>query len=284
MNSSYLDTSILRKVLLGHPLEKHSLQQIPFPWIASQYAIMEFYRSVVLYLVELYFEAEDARHISFWDACRYKAESFRSRDVKTLALTVCDLVESQGLLGRQASDKGHCRRRLRDLIFLIAWELRQAFERQTDSIEKCARMRWELDLKLLFQADVDRELIDFEAGFNDHARNRADCEISGLLTSDRISGASDCLSAGVPRAAWPKRFAKLVLEPAKTTCRTCAGIGDIVIAANAPEGSIIHSLDRSFSRIGRCLQREAKIHPSLAQLKKRADSTKKQEKPSDDRP
>ena len=92
---SYLDTSVLRKIRFGHPEHKKYLRTIPQPYYISDYVKMEFYRSVLLLYIDLYFEAEDPVHPSFSDACRVYSDRFGGV-VKTLLDCFYALLSEEG--------------------------------------------------------------------------------------------------------------------------------------------------------------------------------------------
>ena len=51
-------------------------------------------------------------------------------------------------------------------------------------------------------------------------------------------------------------------------CRWCERLGDAIIALHAPQKALLVTADRGFIPFGQILNREVKLLPSLAELKR----------------
>lgn len=240
------------------------LSRIRRPYYVSTYALMEFYRAVIVLFIDLYFEAERDSHPTFSDACRKYRESFRIRQVKTLVDLVLELVGKSGLDLASQGQKELCRRKVLHVVFELASEL-DGYKEVGESHEACAKLRSKLTLAALEEPDRLRK---FVRTFKNDKEARGKCAIHKLLSTSKFQAAFQCVTKEKDRK-WEK-FVQNVRErvehPRATTCTSCSKIGDAVITANAPDHSTIHTVDRVFDLTGRCFGKEVRRHPSQAEL------------------
>ena len=234
---------------------------------------MEFYRSVLLYFIDLYFEAAERRHPTFLDACNFYAEAFSSNDLKTLVGVILLLLQEQDFAPADPDKKEICRRKLQDHIFNIAEELTSLYKNVGTSGEACSKLRKHLVRKDLHERDA--HLLDFAGVFKDDKTCRSKCSIDVLLTNQKHEAAYKCVIANgasptsTSTTQQLSKALKLRIEsPDKTTCTRCSKIGDVIITLNCPTNFQIHTLDTSFYTLGPCFERIVRVHPSVASLLK----------------
>ena len=226
---------------------------------------MEYYRGVLIPLINLYFESGE--HKSFDDACRFFAASFSIRTVKLVLLSTLELLKYEGFDVSAQEKKELCRQELSDLIFLLAEELQiSQYKNAGIAVEKCTRFSKHLKL-----SDGDREnvLFKFAASFDDVKAARSSCRIHKFLTNPKFDHYFSCVINGTEKnlAHHRENLAKERANSGATTCHKCSKLGDIVIAANAPTSAEIDTLDSAFVSLGKCLGRTVVVHPSVQQLR-----------------
>ena len=228
---------------------------------------MEFYRGVLIPLINLYFESRDEFHKSFDDACRFFAASFSIRKVKLVLLSTLELLNSEGFDVTAKEKKELCRQKLSDLIFLLAEELQSSqYKNVGITVEKCTRFSGHLKLS---ESDRESLLFEFVTSFNDVKAARSSCRIHKFLTNRKFDDYFSCVAKGIEKELAQHRdsLAKERADPVATTCHRCSKLGDIVIAANAPTLAEIHTLDSAFVSLGKCLGRTVVLHASVQQLR-----------------
>ena len=264
---SYLDTSVLRKIRFGHPEHKKYLRTIPQPYYISDYVKMEFYRSVLLLYIDLYFEAEDPVHPSFSDACRVYSDRFGGV-VKTLLDCFYALLSEEGFdqkLG-SADSKQLCRRKLLNLIFEIGEELETLYKTVGSSHDHCTRLRRKL--RLDDPRDRDEALRAFAFTFKDK-KNPDKCRIKQFLQSSKFKNELQCVAQSTEKGAEKliDNVQERLKNPSSTTCSSCGRIGDVIITANCPDGGTVHTLnEKDFRTTTPCFGKQVEFHPSLAAL------------------
>ena len=267
MQRSYLDTTVLRKFRFGHPEEKKHLETVQRPHYISDYARMEFYRSVLLLFIDLYFEAEDDIHPSFSDACRVYSEKFGAA-AKTLVDCLYALLSEEGYDQRlsSASSKQLCRKKLRNLIFEISEELETLYKTVGSSHDHCSRLRKKL--RLADPKDRDEAMRAFVHTFKDN-RNPDKCRIKQFLQNGKFKNKLQCVAQSSDRAAEKLigSVKKRLEKPSTTTCFSCGSIGDVIITANCPDDGIIHTSNKKDFQIATsCFEKAVVFHPSLSAL------------------
>ncbi len=275
----YLDTSVLIKIRYGHPSEKSEIRKIQGPRYLSRYVLKEFYQSVIAVLIELYFESEDSFHESFQAACYFVVNNtFGIRSAKVLAYSFLDLLSQESFSPELASEKEICRAKLRDYIFLLAEDLDRSYKDVGSCRERCVRL--DHAPRLRARDDRDQVLLTFSETFADLSGSRARCRVAKFLEDHQLQAAFDCFESSVLTKGTPPTSKKLSQtlrarrdDPEGTTCKSCAAIGDVIIAANATSGCCIHSFDRSFELVAPCFGRSHQIYKSSQQLKKEAKAS-----------
>jgi hypothetical protein len=275
----YLDTSVLVKIRYGHPSEKSEIRKIQGPRYLSRYVLKEFYQSVIAILIELYFESENNFHQNFQDACQYVVNNtFGIRTAKVLAYSFLNLLTQESFRPELASEKEICRAKLRDYIFLLADDLDRSYKDVGSYRERCARL--DHAPRLRAREDRDQVLLRFAETFADLPGSRARCRVAEFLGDNQQQAAFDCFESSALKKGTPSTSKKLSKklharrdDCEGTTCTSCAGIGDVIIAANSTGGCCIHSFDQSFKLLAPCFGRSYRIHKSSQQLKKEAQAS-----------
>ncbi len=263
---SFLDTSILRQAFGGHTLQKQALSLIPEPHYVCQYAKMEFYRAVVAYSIDLYFEAEHESHSCFADACSLFLESFSSRDLKALTTLLLKMLEEQDFDIHAPQKKDVCRRRLKYLIFSLIHDIETRYRDSGTNRAACSKL---LEIpRLTDKGNKDEILLKFRERLK--ANQTPNCRASKFFADTKNRSYFLCVQGKSSQSPAAKKVADelsaRMVAPQRTTCTACSKLGDVIIAADAPPNSTIHALDRLFEVTGGCAGRSVVIHQSTKAL------------------
>lgn len=270
---SFLDTSVAIKQLAGHAKHKaYFSSAIPQPLYVNNYVRMEFYRSLLMCWVYLYFEAAHSFHRSFSDALAYCSDSF-GRGPKAYLSAVANIIAKEGFAAGDPADKEVCLCKLEDVIFAVAYEFERTYEKSGEDPTDCARIRSPLRLSKV--RDRRGTLIEFEETFSDTEGCRSRCSVGKFFKDGKYAGQllrvaqiSKDNDAHPALKGMGESIQKGNDDAARVTCSQCAKFGDAIIAISMPGGWKLHSLDTVHEPICQALGKEFKIHPSITRLKK----------------
>jgi hypothetical protein len=272
-SKSFLDTSAVQKLQIGHSRHKEYLTEaIPKTWYVNNYVRMEFFRTLLMNWVSLYFESEQPSHKTFGDALKYFSDEF-GRVPKSILNGVASMLEVEGFSMSDPADKEYCRQKLQDVIFAIAFQFDTAFVNTGIDPTSCTRVRHALRLPLAEERDA--VLRQLSLTFYDVAECRSRCKVENMFGvkkyADRMQAVSVIHAVGTAKQAIGKISAAITKAqgaPENITCRSCGSIGDAVIAVSLDQLWKLHSMDNAHRLIAESLQLECEIHPSLKRLLK----------------
>jgi hypothetical protein len=231
---------------------------------------MEYYRTALIHWIDLYFESADAFHESFGDALNYFSEKF-GRVPKTILQAIATLLESEGFSVASPQSKEHCRQKLQDVIFELVIQFERAFVDSGNNPTKCSRVR--NAIRLPEPSERDAVLRSLTVAFNAVADRRKECKIDQFVEREPYRARLGLIEV-IPQEGKQKKalekiagaIEKAKKDPEQITCRSCASMGDAVIAASLGKDWRLHSMDFVHGPISTALELEHTIHPSIAQL------------------
>lgn len=254
----FLETSVPRKLLFGHSLLKEEIRNHlkgARSW-SSFYVLMEYKRSIVKILIDLYFVALEEDTPS--DAIHYFSEGFKTRENKLVLSAIAEFLKEPDI----ANDKEKFLIKLETWIAAALEHFDALIEGYVENKTKCPlakasikesyeKFLEEIDCKArcavekLWQASRDqlKRLIS-EGTKEDYKKNRGFTKPLPLIES----------AIGDPTA--PK------------TKSNCMDAGDFVIALEMPKHLRMLTFDTAFKSICGILGKEVVVLPSLAALRK----------------
>ena len=265
---TFLDTSALWGLFAGgHSRQREELERLPTPHYVCNYALVEFYRAVVLTYLELFIESELDFHRSFADACQFFKHSF-GRTPKTIVDALLRLMQEEdfSLNLSLPEDKELCRQMVLTVVSTLVEDLDDRLRLVGENNEHCSKLRKRL------KTPVDEVGAgEFCETFTDHKECRRRCSIDRFLNSPKFQESFDCVSqtaSNKQQKTLAANLEKVREHPEATTCRKCGSIGDIIITASAPDGFTIHTYDRAFGLLSQCFEKPSQYLESLASMKK----------------
>src|SRR4030042_4974343 len=261
----FLETSVPRQMLFGHTLIKEEIQKYlrscTQKW-SSFYVLMEYKRSVVKTLIDLYFVAKKEKTPS--DALHYFQEGFKTRQNKIILSAIATLLEDSEI----ANDKVKFLVKLETLIF-------GSFQYFHDLIDKYIENKIACPLgKISIQEGMARE--EGYRKFLEEIDCIRMCSLDKFLKNKKSQlkrlieeGGKDPhdKNKGFQEALLLIKSAIGTLDVLKTKTN-CMKIGDIIIALEVPKRLQILTFDRGFESSCQILGKRLIVLPSLATLKK----------------
>jgi hypothetical protein len=261
----FLETSVPRQILFGHSLIKEEIGKCLRNCTqkrSSFYVLMEYKRSVVKTLIDLYFVAKEEKTPS--DALHYFQEGFRTRQNKIVLSAVATLLEDSGI----ANDKLRFLVKLETLIF-------GSFQYFHDLIDKYIENKTGCPLgKISIQDEVPRE--EAYRKFLEEIDCIRFCSLDKFLKSKKShlkrlieegEKAPHDKNKGFQEALLLIKSAIGTLDALKAKTN-CMKIGDIIIALEVPKRLQMLTFDRGFESSCQILGKRLIVLPSLATLRK----------------
>lgn len=275
---SFLDTSVLRSLLLGSETYKKYLREElnnRTPYV-SKYIQMEIRRSFLLNLISFYFvlrlptisTLDDA--ISFWNN-QYRTSKLKALIQFTPALI--DLINAHKLSSSNPDDKDKILYVIGLYIKQFERLLRKKFPDIGKDATRCTRALIPLNVKLDAIADGLKQFLE---EFEDTQACREKCRVSDFLLVDFRLEVEEYVQQALQlkknqdNQGFVKVAANLqkILEGgAKAcSCSKCEKIGDAVIALDAPRTMQLEHIDRSFNYLCPPIGQPHCLHPSENQI------------------
>jgi hypothetical protein len=232
---------------------------------------MEFYRAVVLHLIQFYFESAESFHQTFGDALNFYSERF-GREPKLILSAIGAIMAAEGFPSEQASHKEACRQKVQDLIFTLTLAFEASYVNTGDDPTRCARVR--VPLTIPADGDRDRRLQEIQRTFTDIDSCRESCTVERIFRAGgkyarRMSSIAQIVPGGDDRLTKIcHEIRSAAVANAVITCHTCEKMGDAVIAVSVPPGHKLHTLDTLHRPLCQALGQECEVHPSVSALKK----------------
>jgi hypothetical protein len=241
----------------------------------SNFIRMEYLRGVVINLIELYFLIKESGSVS--DALiDWSQKVNQERKLKIVLMTM-----HQWLVGQEDwQNKDRSNRRLGDLIVRLVYEFDDIFTGRAKDRLQCrlGRVRFP---RRTFGEDM---LLRFYERFKAIQNGIPDCKLCIFRAQQERDLSRERID--LHSAKQRQRFASIKgyvtqaerLEDAISTketipkCRWCERLGDTIIILQAPRKSILVTADRAFGAFGQILNREVRLLPSLAELKRQLQS------------
>ncbi len=275
----FLETSGVIYHRHGHSLMQAAVvEAVKDGWVQISFFIrMEYLRGVILNLIELYFLIKESDSVS--DALiDWSQKVNQERKLKIVLMTV-----HQWLVGHDDwQDREKSMRRLGELIVRLVSELDDIFkDRVTDRLRcQLGRVRFP---RRTFHEDM---LLRFYERFKAIQNGIPACDLCKFKARQEkvIAGRGIDLYSQAQRqklasfkgyVAQAERLEKAVATTETVPrCRWCERLGDTIIILQAPEKAILVTADRAFVAFGQILNREIRLLPSLAELKRQLEASK----------
>lgn len=271
----FLETSGVVYDRHGHSLMQAAVRQAVGNGLleVSNFIRMEYLRGVVINLIELYFLIKDSDSVS--DALIDWAQKVnQERKLKVVLLTI-----RQWLVDHEdSSHKEKSQRRLGDLIVRLVYDFDRIFTARAKDRLACCLGK----LRFPRRTFCEEMLLTFYERFTAIQRGTPNCRLCVFKTKQKREIARQGIdlhgTAQRQRFASNKGYVKQaerVEEALSTTethakCRWCERLGDTMIVLQAPKTSILVTADRAFDAFGEILNREVRLLPSLAELKRQS--------------
>jgi len=269
----FLETSAVIYELHGHSLMQAAVRNATTDGRVevSNFIRMEYLRGFVLNLIEFYFllGESDSVEDAFID---WSQKINQDRKLKVILMTVHSWLVDQD--DWQAKEKSL--RRLGDGIVRLVYTFDEVFIRRSRDHLSC-------ELGRIFfppRAFDENMLLEFYDRFKNIQRGVPGCDLCYFkawqkrsLLARRIDLHSDARRQEFRRYKGYVSQAER-LEAAATTsdtsprCRWCERLGDSIIILHAPEKAALVTADQAFVPFRQILNREVRLLPSLAQLKR----------------
>ncbi len=277
----WLDTSAVLYLLHGHTLQQAAVREAVAQRrvLVPIFVRMEYLRGIVCNLIELYGLLKEALTIT--DAlAEWSQKIHQERKLKTVLLTIGHWLPSDGF----RAGKEETLRRLGDWIFRAVAEFDETFGPPPSDPLACTLGRLTLP-----QSDFEEDLLfDFYAQFRAIQRGTPNCRLCPFRQAQQRRLRREGIQLTAPETrnrhalntgflALADRLDEATASGARTpSCRWCERTGDAVIAAQLPRRAVLVTADRAFLALGTELQREVRLLPSLAELKRRANGERGQ--------
>jgi hypothetical protein len=260
----YLETSVLRTLQFGHSLSRAEIQNrlngVGRRW-SSHYVLMEYKRSVVKTLIDLYFVTLEEDTPS--DAIQYFSQGFRPRETKLVLSALGKLIEEADI----ANDKEKFLLKLRTFI---AGAL-QFFD---DHVDEYVTNKTQCPLAKASTHD----------GYEQFLREidcKMQCKVQNLWHESRAQLKKLVEGAKQPDHAKNDGFTKplplvaaAITNPSEPKSKLkCMTTGDFIIALQMPRKLRLLTFDKSFTSICGLLGKDVVVLPALATLRKQRTST-----------
>jgi len=255
----YLETSIIRSRLFGHPeiknllIEKLKNKSL----ITSQYVKMEFDRGYVCDLIAFYFVLKTQKKIS--DAFQWWIEDFSGRKLKNVAS-----VFAQTFSGIKNEDVVRARLKLRELIKSVIVTFNALFYMFENNNSDCYLSTGTLDFRNYdsvgkIESAFDKFRREFRGNYV------GECKVMDFLKTSR-SVLDSMLKETTKNSGFENqktKLQKILSGKSKISCTSCSGIGDTIIALECPKHAILITQDSAFDELCKIIGLKYEIMPSL---------------------
>jgi len=236
----------------------------------SNFVRMEYLRGVILNLIEFYFLIKESDSVA--DALIDWSQKFQPRAVKIVMMSAQHwLVDQEDYNAKELS-----LRRLGDGIVRLVYAFDEHLNRRAKDHLKCELGRTNFP-HLPFNENL---LLDFYERFRAIQKIVPPCQLCEFKERQQKSVVRRGIDLHGPEqrerfkankgyVAQAERLEGLAESTVTSPkCRQCERLGDTIIALHAPEKAVLVTADRAFVAFGEILDREVRLLPSLAQLKK----------------
>ena len=253
----FLETSIPRKLLFGHSLVKEEIKKYlrgVRSW-SSFYVLMEYKRSVVKTLIDLYFVTLEEDTPS--DALNYFAEGFRQRETKIILSAIAEFLKEPDI----ANDKEKFLIKLETWIHSALVYFDTLIYEYVDNMTQCP----------LAKASINASFQNFLEEIN----CKTECTVERLWKSSKghlkklVKEAKEHNDKNEGFTKPLPLIESAISNPNTPKTKTkCMQAGDFVIALEMPRHLRMLTFDKAFERICGILGKEVLVLPSLVALKK----------------
>ncbi len=271
----YLDTSVLRSLLLGSQLYKKyfSSQFGNNPCYISKYIKMEFRRSFLRNILYFYFTFRIPTLNTIDDVLRYWSNKYAKSELKAIIQLAAELFKTGNFDFTNPRDKPKALRHLALLIKRFDAKLRRNFKDIGKDTARCTRASIPLKAELM---NIAKGFKDFLEAFEDVKFCRSKCHIDNFLLTRYhneinkfIKKARELPSNNdtIGFKNISENLSKILNKgPNKCSCRMCEKIGDAIIALEAPRKMRLEHTDFAFNYLCPLINQPHKKHPSEVSL------------------
>lgn len=250
-DKNYIDTSIARSLLAGSKDYRQYLRdQVPVEsTYIGTYVQMELRNGFLSNLIGFYFLLELDHIKSLGNAITVWTNKFGSRKPKDILNFIGILMEGHEIDKEAQQDKRVAARLVRSYIRKLSLIIDNRYTNTGENKTGCPR-----GAKIKLKARSSEDLRAFHREFSDHENCRSLCHIDSFLSKqDERTTRYDSAAVGLKKTGNEgflgnlKRLNALKTKGYETcNCRLCVGVGDVIIALDAPVGmSVVHT-DHSF--------------------------------------
>jgi hypothetical protein len=277
-HQSFLDTSILRSLLLGTETYRNYLQQAlnnRSPHI-SGYVQMEMRRSFLVNLIAFYFILSLETIPTLNDAISFWNNEFKTSRLKAFIQFLPELTTLTQANQLDSSNPGDKEQILYLIgLYIKRFELilRRKFPSTEPDTTACTRALIPLQIKL---DDIAQGLKTFLEQFEDTKTCREQCRIDQFLLQDHRGSLETYIQQAIQSKQRKENQSFLELATSLQTilesgakacsCARCSKIGDAVIALDAPRTMQLEHSDRSFDYLCPPIEQPHRLHPSENQI------------------
>jgi hypothetical protein len=266
----FLDTSILRSLLLGTQAYKQYLESqfTNQPLYISNYVQMEMKRSYLINLISFYFVLRLETINNIGDAIALWSNRFKTSELKAILQLIPQLFSTHQLSFSSLQDKEIALSILAIYIKRFELLLRKKFSNTNVDSTACARALIPLNLDL---KNPVQGLKQFADEFGDVEACRSKCEIDQFLLVQYRSEIEQLvkIASQLPKnnntrgfINIAKNLKEILTQEAACNCKRCEKIGDTVIAINTPRKMQLEHTDNSFDYLCSTINQPHYKHPS----------------------
>lgn len=253
----FLDTSVARPFVSATTAYKEFLsQQIPGAKYVSPFVSMEFRRSLVRSLIDLYFLLNLDTFPTISEGFKFSSNRYQTRELKAAIFFASELMATRRINTVDSNQKTEAIRALADSIIRMDTIFKGWFRNNSVDGARCARASIPFKVN---SHTATRDFQSFASQFDDTTTCRNNCTIDDFLLQkhrtevDTFIGLAKELPKNSANEGFRRIAAKLSQIVAKggskCSCKQCEGIGDAVIALDAPRDVRLEHLDQSFNHL-----------------------------------
>jgi hypothetical protein len=255
----FLETSVPRNLQFGHSLIKEEIKQHikGVKCWSSYYVLMEYKRSVLKTLIDLYFVASEENTPS--DALHYFSQGFKTRETKIVLDAIAELSKEPDVI----NDKKRFLVKLETLILAANQYFEDLIEGYVENKTHCPHA------KASIKGSYDRFVEEIDC--------KKKCSVERLWKKSKGLLKLFVEEGGKQPHSSNKGFTKsfpliesIIKDPKIAKTKTnCMNVGDFVIGLEMPKHLRMLTFDNAFKSICPIIGKEFFILSSLAALKKK---------------
>lgn len=265
MEKHFIDTSVLRPILISHPkVKRYYKSKLRGDKYICEYVSMEFLRGYIKSVVGFYLLLNMPQYENFSDALYVWSNKFAIREHKNIEIMLSNLFEEN----KCGNDKEKSKRILADYIRRLIGKLNTGFKKIDHDNISCAKGRIELNYD---PKNIDKCFRVFYEALSNNGWHK-ECKINDIVRmyekeifeiikkADEISASHSGNKKGFERIV--EKLKELSEKEKMITCAFCATLGDVVIVLLSETKWILEHTDYSFNYLCEILDKNHRCHPN----------------------